>query len=446
MRRYFAFLLISLTLSCSLFRAKIPPYPSGVAFPLVDTGRISYDGKILRTIQEAGGDLYFSTDKGVLYCLDSSTPKIKWTYAAGSSFGCPPVVAENSIFIWDQENNLYCFDRKGTLLWKKTLKQKILSPISWDQDKVYIGTQEGTFLAINKSSGEGLWQLKTGGAIEAGAVFWGKTIIVGCADGRLYFLTQKQDLGDIVDIGSAIRVTPLLDGDRLYFGTEDSVFQCFDLKSKKRIWKIRAAGKILLPPRADDKRVYFFASNSVLYCLNKRGGDILWWWISPSRSVYDLEFSADKLLATSFSPLLFCLDRKTGKEIGRYNAKSEIRSNALWDDPNVIINVHNYAEDKGTTVYLSQDVKVKLTPSLRSPQPAGTEISFLASPVGFYLPKFEFFVRSETGKVVVQKESDKNSWTWYSEKEGDFAVGVKVSDEKRTAEAELPFMIIKKQK
>jgi outer membrane protein assembly factor BamB len=447
MRRYLAFLLIPLSLSsCSLFKAKMPPYPGGVTFPLADAGRISYEGKILRTIQKANSGLYFSTDKGWLYCLDSSGPKIKWTYAAGSAFGCPPVVAQDSIFIWDQENNVYCFDMSGKILWRKALKEKISSPISWDQDKVYIGTQEGTFLAMNKSSGESLWQLKARGAIEAGALFWGKTIIVGCTDGRLYFLTQKQDLAGIVDIGSAIRVTPLLDGDRLYFGTDDSVFQCFDLQGKKRRWKIKAGGKVVLPPCADDKRIYFFASNSVLYCLKKRGGDILWWWISPSRSAYDLEFSADKVLITSFSPFLFCLDRRTGKELGRYDAKSEIRSNPLWDDPYVVINLHDYAEDRGTSVYLRQEVEVKLTASLPPPQPAGTEISFLASPVGFYLPKFEFSIRSETDEVIVQKESDQDSWTWYPEKEGNFTIGVKVRDRKRTMEAKLPFVIIKKQK
>jgi outer membrane protein assembly factor BamB len=445
-RKFCAFILIALSLSCGLFKAKIAPYPSGVSFPLAEAGRISYEGKIIRDIQKANGDLYFSTEKGLLYCLDSSTLKVKWTYAAGSPFGCPPSVSPDNILIWDQENNIYCLDKSGAILWKKALKDKITSAISWNKDKAYVGTQEKTFLALNRSSGESLWQLKAGGAFEASALFWGNMIIIGCSDGKLYFLNQNQDIEDTVDIRSPLRITPLLEGDRVYFGTEDSTFQCFDLKSKKRKWKIKAGGKVLLPPWADEKRIFFFASNCVLYCLNKRGGDILWWWIVPSRNVYDIEFSGDKILVTSFSPVLFCLDRRTGKEIGRYDAKTDIRSNPLWDDPYLLINLHDYVENKGTVVYLRKEVKVELTPSLRSPRAVGTEISFQASPVGFYLPKYEFFLRIGDEKVIVQKESERNSWVWYPEKEGSYTLGVKVSDKKQSKEAELAYDIIKREK
>lgn len=446
MRRFLLLALISFSLSCSLSKAKIAPYPSGVGFPLVEAGRIPYEGKIIQAIQKADGNLYFATDKGLLYCLEGSAPKIKWKYAADSPFGCPPSVSLENILIWDQDNNIYCLDKSGTLRWTKEINGKISSAISWRQDKAYVGTQEGIFLAMNQSSGKSLWQLKAGGAFEAGAVFWGSQIIVGCTDGKLYFINRNEDLGGIVEIGSPIRITPLVDGDRIYLGTDDATFQCFDLKSKKRKWKIKAGGKLLLPPRADEKRIFFLASNSVLYCIDKKGGDILWWWIVPSRSAYDLEFSADKILVTSFSSILFCLDRKTGKEIGRYDATTEIKANPLWDDPYVLINLHDYLENKGTVVYLRKEVKVQLTASLSSPQQAGTEISFTASTVGFYLPKYEFFLRTGEEKVIVQKESERNSWAWFPEKEGSYTVGVKVSDEKQTMEAEIPFEIAQKEK
>ena len=446
MRKFLAFLVIPLSLSCSLFRTKMAPYPGGVVFPLAEAGRISYEGKIIRAILKGDGDLYLSTDKGLLYCLDGAAQKIKWTYAAASPFGSPPSVSPDNVFAWDEENNIYCLDKTGTLRWEKKIKEKISSGISWDQDKLYVGTREGTFLAIRQSSGESLWQLKTGQAFEARAVFWGSQTIAACADGKLYFINQKADLGKIIEIGSPIRVTPLVDGDRLYLGTEDSAFQCFDLKRKKRKWKIKLGGQLVLSPRADEKRIYFVASNSVLYCLDKKGGDILWWWIAPSRSAYDLEFSADKILVTSLSSVLFCLDRKTGKEIGKYDAKAEIKSNPLWDTPYALINLHDYVENKGTVVYLRKEVKVQLTSSLSSPQPAGTEISFTAAATGFYLPKYEFYLRSGEEKAVVQKESEKNSWAWFPDKEGNYTVGVKVNDEKQAMEAEVPFEILKKAK
>lgn len=444
LRRFLLTALIFFSLSCSLFEAKIAPYPRGVGFPLTEAARIPYEGRIIQAIQKADGNLYFATDKGLLYCLDLSAQKIKWKYAADSPFGCPPSLSQENILIWDQDNNIYCLDKNGQLRWRKELKDRISSGISPRQDKAYVGTQEGIFLALDQSSGESLWQLKAGGAFEACAVFWHTQIIVGCTDGKIYFITRKEDLGGIVDIGSPIRIAPLVDGDRMYLGADDSTFQCFDLKSRKRKWKVKTGGKLVLPPYADEKRVFFLASNSVLYCLDKKDGDILWWWIVPSRSGYNLEFSADKILVTSFSSVLFCLDRKTGKEIGRYDAKTEIKSNPMWYDPYVLINLHDYVENKGAVVYLRQEVKVELTASLSSPQPAGTEISFTASAVGFYLPKYEFFLRSGEENIVVQKESESNSWAWFPEKEGSYTIGVKVTDEKQEMQAEISFEIVKK--
>jgi hypothetical protein len=444
MRRWVAFLLISLGFSCSLFRAKVPPYPQGVLFPLAEAARISYKGRIVRSLLDRGRNLYFSTDGGLLYCLDGTTEKTLWTYTAPSPLGCPPAVTDESVLVWDEANTLYCLDLAGGLRWQKQIKGDIASGIAWDRDEVYLGTREGTFMAVGLSSGEGLWQLRTEGAFEAKAVFWGGQVIIGCADGKLYFVNQKKDLGAIVEIGSPVSVTPLVAGDRLYLGTEDFFFQCLDLKTRKRKWRVRLGGKLVVSPCADAKRVYFVASNSVLYCLDKKGGDILWWWIAPSRSAYDLELSAGKVLVTALSSVLYCLDARTGKEVGRYDAKTEIKSNPLWCPPYVLINLYDYLDDQGALVFLGREIRVKLAPSLSPPQPEGTEVTFTATATGFYLPKYEFFLQSGEEKTVVQKESERNSWVWFPEKQGDYTVGVRVRDEKSTREAEVLFRIISK--
>jgi outer membrane protein assembly factor BamB len=213
----------------------------------------------------------------------------------------------------------------------------------------------------------------------------------------------------------------------------------------KRKWKVKAAGRLLAPPSADERRVYFQASNSVLYALDKRSGDIRWWWIAPSPSPYEVEFAGQTILATSHSPLLCSLDRKTGKPAGKYEAKAEIRSNPVWAGPNLVFATYDAPAGRGTIAFLRKQVKVELVSSLKSPQPAGTEISFTASATGFYLPRYEFYLRQGEEKSVVQKATEKGSWVWFSEKEGTYFVGVKVSDEKQLKEAELSFEISKKE-
>jgi len=439
------FFLVLLACSCSFFRPKIKPYPTGVVFPLEIAGQVPFEGRLNRTLARGeDGRLYFSTDRGHLYCLDSAKQEIFWHQANPSPFGGPPSLGPERLFVWDQDNIVFCFDRQGNLVWKTKATDRISSPISQDRERIYVGTEAGDLLALSQATGEPVWRFRAKGAIAAAAVFYGDMIIQGSADGSVYLLSPKGVRRASIDIGSPILATPLVDGHLLYVGTEDFSFHCYDLRSRKRKWRIRAGGRLLVSPSADEKRVYFQASNSVLYALDKSGGDIVWWWIAPSRSSYELGFDGQSVLVTSHSPLLFSLDPKSGKTVGKYEAKTEIRSNPVWAEPNLVFATFDSSADRGIINFIRKEVKVEISSSLSSPQPAGTDVSFTASATGFYLPMFEFYLRQGEERTVVQKAADQKSWIWFTEKEGTYTVGVRISDEKQSKEAEIPFEISKK--
>jgi len=408
---------------------------------------VTFEGGINGTLVKGeDGRLYFSTDRGHLYCLEGAPPKIAWHLANAAPFGCPPALAPDRIFVWDLDNNVSCFDLTGKPGWKTKIADKISSPISHDPERLYVGTEAGDLLALSQVTGEELWRFRTKGAVSAAAVFSEDSIILGSGDGSVYLISPKGVRRGAISLGSPISVTPLVDGHNLYVGTEDFAFSSYDLRSRKRRWKITAAGRVLAPPSVDEKRVYLQASNSVLYALDKAGGEILWWWIAPSRSSYELGFDGEKVLVTSRSPLLFSLDKLSGKEAGKYEAKTEIRSNPVWADPNVLFAVFDSSTDQGIITFLEKEVKVEISASISSPQPVGTEVIFTAAASGFYLPKFEFYLRQGEERTVVQKAAEKKSWVWYSDAVGTYSVGVVVSDEKLTKEAEIPFEVADKEK
>jgi outer membrane protein assembly factor BamB len=436
------FFLALLSVSCSLFRARVKPYPSGLIFPLAEAGRVTVEGDVNGTLVKGeDGRLYFSTDKGGLYCLEGATPKIAWQLANPVPFGCPPDLAPDRILIWDLDNTVRCLDRAGQPVWQTKIGDKLSTSISHDEERLYIGTEPGDLIAMSQATGEELWRFRTQGAVSAAAVFYKDSIVLGSRDGSVYLLSPTGVKRSVVALGSPVSVTPLVDGCFLYVGTEDFTFHCYDLSRGKDKWKIRAAGRALAPPSVDEKRVYLQASNSVLYALDKSGGEILWWWIAPSRSPFELGFDGERVLITSHSPLLFSLDKKSGKVAGKYEAEAEIRSNPVWADPNLILAVFESAADQGILIFFEKEVKVELSASLSSPQPVGAEINFTADASGFYLPQFEFTLRLGEEKTIVQKADDKDSWVWYPDKEGSYAVSVKVSDEKQTKETEIPFEI-----
>jgi len=84
-----------------------------------------------------------------------------------------------------------------------------------------------------------------------------------------------------------------------------------------------------------------------------------------------------------------------------------------------------------------------LVPSIPSPQKLGTDLTFTAQAVGFNKPRFEFFLEKEGKRQVVQKESERATWSWIPLDPGNYVVGVKVKDKKKTKETSLSFEILK---
>ncbi|MCK4430328.1 MAG: hypothetical protein KAW19_03405, partial [Candidatus Aminicenantes bacterium] len=81
-----------------------------------------------------------------------------------------------------------------------------------------------------------------------------------------------------------------------------------------------------------------------------------------------------------------------------------------------------------------------------SPQEISKEIVFNASATGFYLPRYEFYIKKGKEKEIVKEKSEQNSWAWFPEKEGTYIVGIVVVDEKEKAEAEISFVVEKGKK
>jgi len=429
--------------ACSIFHSKVHPYPTGVVFPLVQAENLHIDGRVIRSLVRVAGRVYFSTDKGFVYCLDGATRKLVWTYKAEAGLGCPPAVGERSAAVWDSDNVVHGITLDGNPLWKAQLAEPIASEICAAKDRFYLGTRAGWLYALNAATGEVVWSFETSGAVEAGCVTWLDEIILGTTDGKLYFLSLQGKLLKKLEAGSAIRVTPLVDRSRLYYGTEDGRYNCLDIPSYSRKWRMRTDGRVLSPAIADSKRVYFAASNTVLYALDKSDGDIDWWAILPSRSEFRPELAGEKILATCSSPVILCLNRKRGEQAGRYESGQEIRSNPVWAAPEIFVAEYDSATAKGGLTDLRKAVKVDLGVAPGPPGAVGTEVTLTAAAAGFFEPKYEFFTRLDGQTVVLQKESLKNSCSWFPDKIAEFSLGVRVKDARENKETEITYKVAK---
>ena len=439
----FILLLILLLSGCGAFKSKVSSYPEGILFPIEMDGEVLYDGEIIERIQKNENRLYFSTRKGFIYGLNATDYNIEWRLRMVEAPKSPVFMGQNHFFIFDGKNNVFCFDLDGNPLWQTGLKEEISSPLVEIGNSVLLGTAQGSFLALDRLSGRPLWRFTAPDAIRTAPVFFEGQIIFGCENNNFYFLDLDGNLIRNYQAENKILDALLVDGKFLYYGTENQLFVCLDLKRMFKKWEVKLGGRILSDPISDKKRVFFLAWNNVLYCLHKRNGSILWWKSIPSRSLFEMELYKDKIVVSSMSSLLVCFNAETGTRVGDFDVVKEMRSSPLWNSPLLLVNVYDRQTEKGTLLRMKKVVEMTLSSSVDSPQFINQEIALSVTTVGFHLPKFEFYIKSGEEKNIVQAESEKSTWSWFPSEPGAYIVGATATDEKVSKEAEIQFLIEK---
>ena len=444
------FALILVSASCALLRARVEPYPSGLMFPVIEETRLAVEGKINGLVRGTGGALYFSTDKGKIIRLDPETRRILWEYATANPVHEPVLGAEGRVFAVDSAGVIYGLSPGGQLIWKNRPGGKISTRLAEIGGKVYFGLESGDFLCLRGENGEEAWTFKAGSAAVTEAAFWKDHAVFGSQDGKFHILGGGGKLESEIKTGLKLEGFIGVDGDRLFFGSDRNDICCLNLAGKKISWRMTTGGRLLSPPLMDKKRLYVLGSNNVLTCLEKRGGNILWWKIIPARTPFRLERSGDRILVSSLSPSIFCFDALSGRGLGTFAAGEDstaspapASTNPVWLDPLLLVGFYDEPADTARLLFLRKEVNARISPSSASPLKLGGEVTFMAEAAGFHRPRFEFFMRAGNQEEVVQKESEKGFWKWYPDKEGVYAIGVKVRDARQTVKAEIPIEVRK---
>jgi outer membrane protein assembly factor BamB len=430
---------------CALLRPRPEPYPTGIRFPLVEEAAVVFEGRPLPVVGTDGTRVFVAASSGRLYGIDVSALKVAWTFKAERPFDEPPTLGADLLYACDSGSTLFCLDRDGNLRWRLPLPEKPASAVRESSGRIYLGTEKGRVIALDPAdSGSSVWTYEARSPVRTEVVAAGDGVAFGTKDGRVHLLDRAGRLRWSFRMAAAPAAAPAVEGSRLIAGDVSRFLYALDLATGKLEWKVELGGAILAPPLAAPGRLYFPAANGVLYGMNDRSGEILWWQASPAKKIYGLATADGKIVVAAAAPRVSAYDLRTGRPAGQHDSGREVMANPLWLDPRLVVVHFDPKTDQGRLVFLKREVRATLTPGKLSPQPEGEEIPFTADAVGFFNPTYEFYVKSGESRTVLQKPSTRKTWSWFPEKAGAYAIGVKVVDEKTSAEAEFPFVVDKK--
>lgn len=168
-----------------------------------------------------------------------------WQHRTGALAEFPPVIWKGVVFQLIDDGQLIVRTAKsGKLRWQRRVGALAASTPAVDHDTVYVTLLQG-------SGGSG----------------GGKVVALRQQDGRI--LWSKA-------LPSRAESSPLLVGNRLYFGSEDGTLYALDARSGRQLWTYHASGAIKGSPSLADGNLYFGNYGGDVQAVRAADGKLVW--------------------------------------------------------------------------------------------------------------------------------------------------------------------------
>ncbi len=287
--------------------------------------------------------VYVGAGTGDLVALDLATGKLRWKYQAGNPIGeSSPAVARDTVFVGDTDGILHAVRSKdGTRLWTfKTDAEIKSSPVVVDTT-VLVGSYDGHLYALDAATGKLKWKFETDGPVHATpAVRDGVVYIAGCdesfrgvsiADGKQVFQLAA---------GANTAASPLIEGDRAYFGTFNNEVLAFDLRAKKILWRYENPDRqfpFYSSGAFANGRVIVGSRDKLVHAIDAASGKKAWTFTARARVDSSAAIAGGRVYIGSSDGRLYVLDAAGGQKQWEFDTGAPLTASPAIASGKVVI-------------------------------------------------------------------------------------------------------------
>lgn len=173
---------------------------------------------------------------------------------------------------------------KTVASWIYSSEANIISTPAVEQDKIFVGNQNGVMSCFRLRDGKKLWRHQAEGSIFSSPAVAKGVVVFGSGDGFVKALNIKN--GNIkwqYKSGAAVLGSPFINGDTVFIGGSDGSFLSLNINNGKTIWKFDGLnGPVVSTPLLYDGKIVFGAWDRNLYALHSATGKLSWKWNNGS--------------------------------------------------------------------------------------------------------------------------------------------------------------------
>jgi outer membrane protein assembly factor BamB/predicted phosphohydrolase len=208
----------------------------------------SLKGGIYSTPVTDGRSLFIGDDVGCLYSLNLKSGKTNWTFNTSMRIVGSPAVSEGVVVFGSANYNIYGLDaRTGKELWHISTNQAVMGAATIENGIAYIGGGDGRMFAIDIHTGKIKWsfdELKN--YVLTRPLVYNQKLYFGTWDTHFYALNLadgslawKWNNGNGNPKLSPASVWPVAANGKIFITAPDRYFTCLDAETGEQVWRTK---------------------------------------------------------------------------------------------------------------------------------------------------------------------------------------------------------------
>ena len=194
----------------------------------------TFDGKepLTNTVAVAGHQVFLSTEGGRTLSLDRETGRVLWEHRSPFPSSTTPAVTGDLAVTALRPGKVVALDRaSGNVRWETDLGEPLFSSPVIVDGRVYIGATDRNLHGLEAADGEKRWKFTSDDWVNAPPSYDGDILAMASRSTRVELVetrTARRKL--IYDVRGVRKVSggPVIQGDLVYFGTQDGTVWAID--------------------------------------------------------------------------------------------------------------------------------------------------------------------------------------------------------------------------
>jgi outer membrane protein assembly factor BamB len=254
----------------------------GFLYCIDESGKLKWkfetEGEISSSANFFDGQVLIGSQDSRIYLVDAVSGKEIWKHQTPDQIQCSLTVAGDRAFVAGCDGFLHVIDLKdGHEVGSVDIHSPTQSTPAVLGEKVFFGTEQAEFLAVNWKNVEGEWAFvddKGPAAVRGCAAVTEGHVIFGARNRQVYSLNP--DTGKVNwtrTLKARVESSPVIVGDRVFVGSTDGRLYGLSLKNGETLWEKQFNGGFLSSPAVAFDRLVIATDRGVVYCLGKKNSE-----------------------------------------------------------------------------------------------------------------------------------------------------------------------------